>query len=275
MLFSRRVIAQQVSLILGAIALVVEKAQIETVPEGQRAWYVEKDGKFHLDPAKVEIEDVTGLKSALTKERDAAAKAEKARKKLEDDYRDIDPVKVREMLANLETDEEGKLIKAGKLEEVVSKRTEKLRKDLEAKVIAAGEREKAAIERSKKFSQRVLDNHIRQAAVKSGLHAHAVDDALFRARSMFSLTDDGEAVQLDSEGKVVMGKDAKTPFSPAEWLEGMKETAPHWFPAGSSGGGSRGDGGNNSAKTVKRAAFEAKSEVDKRAFLKEGGKVVD
>ena len=53
------------------------KAILETldeVPEALRAFYVERDGKFVLDADGVE--DVTGLKSALEKERgDRAAAA--------------------------------------------------------------------------------------------------------------------------------------------------------------------------------------------------------
>ena len=86
------------------------------------------------------------------------------------------------------------------------------------------------------------------AATKAGIHQHAIDDALLRARSMFRLNDDGQAVQFDQDGNVVIGKDGKTPFTPNEWLDGMKETAPHWFPAGNSGGGV----GGNSNKGQKR-----------------------
>src|SRR3972149_11838102 len=86
---------------------------------------------------------------------------------------------------------------------------------------------------------RVLDNSVRAAPIAVGLHAPAVDDVLLRARAIFSLSDEGEAVQFDEDGEtIVLGKDGKTPFSPREWLESMKQKAPHWFPAGGSGGGS-------------------------------------
>jgi hypothetical protein len=47
---------------------------IATVPEAARGAYVQRDGKYHLDAA---VEDVGGLKSALQKERDAAADAKR------------------------------------------------------------------------------------------------------------------------------------------------------------------------------------------------------
>ena len=165
-----------------------------------RSLYVEKDGKHHLDVTG--IEDTSGLRSALQKERDAVKEAKRLQKEYEQRFEGIDPDKVKSMMAKFENDDEAKLIAAGKIDEVVSKRTEKLRVELQKQVDAAKGETKAASDRAGKFSQRVLDNHIRAAAIKAGLHAHAVEDALFRARNMFSLDEAGEAVQLDSEGTV-------------------------------------------------------------------------
>jgi hypothetical protein len=111
--------------------------------------------------------------------------------------------------------------------------------------------------RGQKFADRVLENHIRAAASKAGVHQHAIDDALARSRSIFRLNDEGDAVQVDAEGNVVVGKDGKTPFQPGEWLEGMKEQAPHWFPAQNAGGGANGKQAAGGSKTVKRSDFDA------------------
>lgn len=236
-------------LILNALAPVVDK--LDAVPEAQRAWYVEKDGKFNLDPSKIEIEDTGGLKSALDKERTAARTAEKARKDLEARYVGIDPDKVREMMAKFDGDEEGKLIAAGKIDEVVAKRSEKLRKELEKQVQAAVDKEKAADARAAKFSQRVLDNAIRIAATgKANEWAMKSGDVMRAAREIFTLNDAGEAVQLDADGNVVMSKDGKTPFSPSEWIEERRADCPHWFPATGSGGGAGGDKGHKGGKDL-------------------------
>lgn len=252
-------------LVLGALSLTVD--DIATVPEAQRSLYVEKDGKHHLDVTG--IEDTSGLKSALQKERDAVKEAKRLQKEIEARYEGIDPDKVKSMMAKFENDDEAKLIAAGKIDEVVSKRTEKLRIELQKQVDVAKGETKAAADRAGKFSQRVLDNHIRAAAIKAGLHAHAVEDALFRARILFSLDEAGEAIQIDSEGKPTLGKDGKTPFTPAEWLESMKENAPHWFPAGGSGGG--GGGGSKDAggvKTIDRERFNKLNPIEKAKILK-------
>ena len=252
-------------LLLCALPLSVDK--LDTVPEAQRSLYVEKDGKHVLDVTG--LEDTSGLKSALEKERQAVKDAKAAARALEAQFAGIDPVKVKEMMARLDQDGEAALIAAGKLDEVITKRTEKLRVELQKQVDAAHAEAKAAAGRAGKFSQRVLDNHIRAAAAKAGLHTHAVEDALFRARTMFTLTEDGDAVQLDADGKPVLGKDGKSNFTPAEWMESMKETAPHWFPAGSSGGGGAGSGsGAGGAKVISRSAFNALSADEKSVIAK-------
>ncbi len=239
---------KRTGLSLGAIAPEVDS--VDALPEFQRGWY-EQDAatkKFKLNLSKVEVEDVTGLKNTVKATRTEA----EAAKRLADQriaealkpFEGIDPVKVHEMMAKLGNDEEATLIAAGKLDEVISRRMKKLTDAQQKLVDEAAERESGALEVASTFMERVLDNHVRAAAAKAGLHPSAIEDALLRARAIFSLNDEGEAVQLsDDDGETpVLGKDGKTPFSPAEWLEGMKETAPHWFPASASGGGASGGG---------------------------------
>jgi hypothetical protein len=223
-------------LILAAVPLVADS--LDSVPEPQRALYVERDGKFHLDV--IGLEDTKGLKSALESERQAARDAEKRRKEIEKQYEGIDPVKVKEIMSRFDNDEELKLIAAGKISEVVEKRMERQRADLERQVEAERANTEAANKRADAYIQSVLDNAIRSAAGE--LHKYAVEDALLLGRQIFKLDAEGNAVQLGSDGRPVMGKDGKTPFGPAEWLEGMKKTKPHWFPASSSGGGGGGQG---------------------------------
>lgn len=84
---------------------------------------------------------------------------------------------------------------------------------------------------------------------------------------MFALDESGQAVQRDAEGNLVIGKDGKTPYSPAEWLESMRETAPHWFPAGASGSGSGGGakgGGAGPAKVRSQMTTRERSDFIER-----------
>lgn len=241
---------------VGALALSLDKAEHGKLPKDVQTLYVEKDGKFVLDLPEG-VEEVKGLKSALEKERTAAKEAARQLKELQEQWGDLDPARIKNLMEKLGSDEEAQLIKSGKLDEVVERRMKKAAEAHKKELEKAQKAVEAAQATAKKYAQQVLDNHIRAAATKAGVHQHAVDDALFRARSMFSLDEEGNAVQLDSDGKVVLGKDNKSPFSPGEWMETMKESAPHWFPAGSSGSGAPGGKGSASGKTIKRAAFDA------------------
>lgn len=246
---------------------------LDKVPESQRAWYAEADGKFVLDLNKVEIDDASALKKALNTEREAVKQAKAAAKLAVDEamkaFEGIDPVKTRALLAKFDNEEEAALIAAGKVDDVIAKRMAKRDAELQRQLDAAKGETEAAKGTANKFRDRVLDNHIRAAAAKAGIHAFAVEDALLRARSLFTLDDKGEAIQVGPDGTPVLGKDGKTAFTPAEWLDAMKETAPHWFPASGSGGGANGSGGAGAGgKTIRREAFDALSAAEKSKVVK-------
>lgn len=191
-------------------------------------------------------------------------------------YEGIDPDAVRSILKRFTDDEEAALIAKGQVDTVLSKRTERMKAEYDKQLGSAKAEAEAAAKRAQAFQARVLDNEIRAAAAKAGIHQHAIDDALFRGRAMFSLDDSGAAVALGDDGRPVLGKDGKTPFSPAEWLEGMKDKAPHWFPASASGGGAGGSGsGGGGGKTMTRAAFDALDAQGRFDVMKAGTRVVD
>jgi len=258
--------ATRSGLVMSGLALQVDK--LESVPEVQRTLYKEREGKFHLEVDG--IEDTSALKGSLKKERERAEAAEKARKELEAKFDGIDPEKTRQLLSQFEDADEAKLITKGKegIEAIIAKRMEKALKAAEKQVADAKKEAEKQAGVAKRFMDRVLDNHVRAAAAKAQVHATAVDDAMLRAKSIFSVNEEGEAVQL-KEGEVVMGKDGKTPYGIMEWIEGMKESAPHWFPASASGGGSGGGKQGAGGSTMTRKIFESLSPEEKVSKAKE------
>lgn len=231
----------------GAIEL--EADNLEKVPEFQRGWYVQDAAtkKFKLDPAKVEVEDVAGLRNTVAATREEVKKANAAREQAVKDalkpFEGIDPVRTKEMLAAFASEEEKKLIASGPegIKRVVEARMEKQREDMAKQIDEAVKREQGALEVASKFMERVLDNHVRAAAAEAGVIPSAVEDVLLRGRQIFSVNEEGDAVQYDEDGETaILGKDGRTPFSPKEWIDQMKEKAPHWFPATGSGGGAGG-----------------------------------
>lgn len=179
-------------------------------------------------------EAVTGLK---TKNTELLGKLKTATDDLKR-FDGIDPDAVRTVLSKFASDEESTLLKAGKIDEVLSKRTERMQAD-HAKALKA---EQTARERSEtkaaKLSQRALDGAILDAA--KGCLDEAKDDVVLRARGMWRLNDDGDAVAMNGE-EVVLGKDGKTPLAPSEWAASLRETAPHLWPK-AQGSGAPGSG---------------------------------
>ncbi len=145
----------------------------------------------------------------------------------------IDPDTVKGMLKRFENDEEAKLIADGKIDEVINKRTERMRGDTDKQLKEANARVEKAEAFANKFRARVLGDEIRSAAGKAGALSSAQEDLILRARGIFQINDEGQAVAVDEDGDPIMGKDGRTQLSPIEWIESLKESAPHLFPAAS------------------------------------------
>ena len=159
----------------------------------------------------------------------------------------LDIEAVKGLLTKVGQDEETKLIAEGKLDEVVNRRTERLRTDLDKQVKAANERADKAEAFAAKYSDKVLADSIRAAAIKAGALPEAAEDIILRARGTFKLSEDGEAIATDRDGQVIYGKDGKTPLSPLEWAESLRETATHLWPR-AQGAGPTGDNGGKATK---------------------------
>jgi hypothetical protein len=193
-----------------------------------------------------------------------AAKQDAAR------FEGIDPDAVRNILSKFANDEEAGLIAAGKIDEVLDKRTTRMKAGFEQETAKERAAREAAETRADKFSRRVLENGIRAEATAAGLHQYAIDDALLRASATFKLDDEGNPVAVED----AFGKDGK-PLTLKEWFSDMKDKAPHWFPANANGGGSQQSNANHGAKTMKRTQYEALSPLDQRAAIQAKIKIVD
>ena len=166
------------------------------------------------------------------------------RKRLEQ-FGDIDPEKYRkaeEALSKLEGDEERRLIAEGKLDEVLSRRTEAMKAEFERQVKA---KDKALADLTSernamhgRLGEVLIDSTLaREIHTVGKLREGALVDALSRARGTFAIDENGNMVPKRG-GEVVYGKSGD-PLTPAEFAASLLETAPHLF-EGASGGGSTG-----------------------------------
>lgn len=196
--------------------------------------YVEENGKFRLDLEG--YEDPKGLKSALQSERDAAKTAQRELQRLQKQFEGIDPEIVKKVFAQLDQDEEAKLIAQGKVNEVIQKRTEKMREEHARLLNAETTRANNAEAYANKFKQSVVQGQIVQAAVELEAPPEATADIAFLAQSKFVLDEDSKAVAVDEDGEVIIGKDGKTPLSPKEWVESLREQNPYFWPKANESG---------------------------------------
>lgn len=155
----------------------------------------------------------------------------------------IDPEAIGAILKRFADDEESSLIKEGKIDEVLNKRTQRMKAEADKRVSTAEDALKKASERSQRLVAKAIDREVMAAASEAGIHKHAIEDAVIRARSMF---------QLDDEDNVIAAEDITNvngePLTLKEWFTDMKEKAPHWFPASASGGGASGSGTHHPSK---------------------------
>lgn len=182
----------------------------------------------------------------------------------------IDPDAVRNILSKFASDEEAGLIAAGKIDEVLNKRTERMKAGYEKETQTERTAREASDARASKFSKRVLENGIRAEAAAAGLHQYAIEDALYRASTTFALDEDGNPAAVEG----AFGKDGK-PLTLKEWFGDMKEKAPHWFPAGGSGSGAGHGKATTGGKTMTRSQFESLPPMDRAGAIKGGTVIVD
>lgn len=243
----------------------------QEVPEAQRALYEEKDGKFLL--GAVEFEDVTGLKSALQKERDSVKQLKKELQETADKYKELDPEKAREALAKLAELEDKKLLDAGEIDKVVEKRTERLRADHEGQVKRFQDQQKTLEQQNHQLKAQLANLQIDHAISRVvttkrdlGINPVAIPDIQRRAREVFNLDEKGQIIPRRADGSIIYGKDPTQPMSMEEWLPSLRPEAPHYFmESGGAGGGNDAGGG------VPKKKRSEMSPSEKAAFIGKHG----
>lgn len=208
------------------------------------------------DLDKAIAEQVAGLKNKnselIGKEKEL--KAQLAR------FEGIDPDSVRAILKNFADQEEAQLIAQGKIDDVLAKRTQRMKNDYDKTVSKLQGDLDEKNRRLTKFADRALSASVREVGANLSIHPSAFDDALLRAKSVFEIDDEGNAIAKDG----VFGKDGK-PLTLLEWFDSMKETAPHWFPAPTGGGSQSSSRGSTGAP---KSLFDCQTDEERVAYLK-------
>ncbi|MGG2396326.1 hypothetical protein ACJRW5_05155 [Pseudomonas sp. SH1-B] len=146
-------------------------------------------------------------------------------------------------------------LKAGKLQlqDLLDKRVAAANQDWQTRLQGV-EGEKSELQKAlegerSKLKQYQLRNLIGQEALKNEFfQPSAIDDLIMVAANEWSLTDDGDLVSRDKNGNIRIGKDGK-PLTPAEWIQGLAQSKPHYFKP-MTGTGSKGGGNQDGKRTV-------------------------
>jgi len=205
------------------------------------------DFKVKFAALEAENERMKAHQQKLLDETKAAKNALKA-------FEGIDPENIKKMMKTLESSEEAKLLAEGKLDDVVNKRTEKMRLEFDA----LKEAFTAEITKEKENSKNLLNKYngervtlaLRQAAEKSGAHAESINDIVNRANGIFSVGVDDKVEARDKDGNLVAIKGK--PLDPFIFVEQLKETAPHLWPGSEGHGGLGRRPGNNMKNPFKK-----------------------
>lgn len=239
------------------LKLTVDK--LDGLPEAVHSFYEPTENGFRL---KVDgVEDVSGLKSALQKEREAA-KAYKST--------GLSPDEIAELKALRDRTTEEAARKAGDFDK------------LRDKMASQFETEKAALKAElEAIAKSEADARINQGLMSALAEAGATAEGMsllptvFKNRAKIETVDGVRVLRvLDEDGTpmLISGKDATL----ADLVKVAQSKYGSLFKAttkAGSGTPTASNGAGGAVKTVNRSTFDAMSQAQRAAFVREGGKV--
>jgi hypothetical protein len=267
--------------------LALEVTTLESVPEAFRGEYTEREGKFHLN-----VDGIDGLKSALKKERTAAADAIKAKTALETKVARWEALgktdeEISAMLTEAETAKLEAARKAGNFDALLADHQKRSGEILKQKETAWGtekstlETELAAARASERGA--IIETSVMGALTKAKVTTEGVDLLTERLgkRIHFETVDGKRVIQItQADGKSPMagnGADGAATFD--DLVKEAVKQYPSLFEGTGAGGGGKppgnGGGGKPGDKTMARVDWDKLNPYQQAANIKAGIKPVD
>ena len=230
------------------LKLSIGKEDFEKLDDGLKPLYkMSGDGKYHLDAE----EDGDGKKK-LNEFRETNIKVMKELDEYKNKYKDIDLDKYKEMSKKFQELEDKKLIDAGKIDELVEQKVERMKATYENQIAelkkSHDKKDKEILDTKARLSEVLIDSEITKAVnAVGGVRKEAMQDIISRGKRVWRL-EDGKPVPKDGD-KILYGKDGKEQMTFTEWAQVLFEQAPFLFePSGGGGaGGAGGAGGRGKA----------------------------
>ena len=213
-----------------------------------------KDGKLNLGAVPAP-EDVTGLKTALSKERGNAAAWAKYGTPAEMDAK----------IAELTEKAKG----TGKGADDAQAKLDAMKADYEGKLSDAQTR-------ISKMHQRGASSDLKAELAKAGFIAEAIDDVANSSMMRIQFHEDGSAKIMTSDGKPMIGSGADHGATLADLAKELAASKPYAVRDAGRGGGGKpagSTGGKPNQITITRAQFDALSPPDRTTFLRSGGSI--
>lgn len=252
-------------------------AKQDEIPEALRALYKESGGKWSLDvddeddgdaPAKKKLAEFREIAKKERDEKEALASRLKA-------YGDIDPdtlTRALDALSKTQNDEELQLVKSGRVDEVVTRRTKALQEQAQRKIDDLTKQRdneaRAAAEVRGRYASMAIAQEVQRAiaAKKLQVKPTAVDDINMRAARAWKVGDD---LSLQANFVLPTGDDPTMD----RFVDNLLESAPHLF-AESEGGGVKPGGGGRAGLTRVKASSLSSTDFAALAPQIAAGKVV-
>jgi len=177
----------------------------------------------------------------------------------------IDPKAAKNALEFHEKNKDAEFLKDGTIEDLIEKKTSTLKSDHEAVMVELnGKFDDVSTKGSmykNLYESKVIDDGIRAEAIKAGIRAEAVEDVLMRGRSVFSLDENKHIEARDNEGKLAKTADDKV-LTTKNWVAGLKDTSPHYWPNSEGAGAHPGTGMVDSDYTAKLQAAASNNDMN-------------
>jgi hypothetical protein len=232
----------------------IEVTDATTLPEWLQGHVSE--GSLDLG-ALAPPEDVSGLKTALSKERGNAAAYSK--------YGSPDDIDAR--FAELTEKAKGN----GKGSDDAQAKLDAMKTDYEGKLTGANDR-------ISKMMQRGASSDLKAELAKAGFISESIDDIASSAMGRLKFTEDGTAQVMTSDGKPMIGSGSDHGATLADLAKELATSKSYAVRDAGKGGGGKpagSQGGTPDKPTVTRATFDAMSQVERATHSKSGGVVKD
>jgi hypothetical protein len=221
------------------MALKAKLDSLEGLPDGVAEFYQQTESGYELA-----VEGMVS-KDTVDQFRDNNIKLQKDMAKLSKVVQSVDLDEYKQLKEREQAQKDQELIEAGKVDELVHARTERLRTDLENQMKAALSEAETANQKANQYKQErdsfFINQRLSKAAVSAGVRETAIEDVMNRANQVWRLDPETKDLMPMQGDQIVYGKKG-TPLTVEEWYGSLEEQAPHLFKSSSGGGASGGVG---------------------------------